>query len=104
MTANYMFPPPPAFMTSTLQRNGKSSNERGQTTQTTGLNGKDEAVQVATLLTVDGEEAHEVFTTYSGWASEDERSDLYQKHSTTPKCTVREVPFQSSHAGARRDV
>ena len=34
----------------------------------TGLNGKDEGVQVATLLTVIGEEAREVNSTFTGWA------------------------------------
>ena len=35
----------------------------------TGLNDKDEAVQVATLLTVIGEEAREVFFTFTDWAA-----------------------------------
>ena len=36
----------------------------------TGLNAKGEAVQVATLLTVIGEEAREVFFTFTDWAAE----------------------------------
>lgn len=36
----------------------------------TGLKSKDEAVQVATLLTVIGEEAREVFFTFTGWAAD----------------------------------
>lgn len=36
----------------------------------TELNKKDEAVQVATLLTVIGEEAREVFSTFTGWTAE----------------------------------
>ena len=35
----------------------------------TGLNDKDEAVQVATLLTVIGEESQEVFSTFTGWTA-----------------------------------
>ena len=35
----------------------------------TGLNEKDEGVQVATLLTVIGEEAREVYSTFTGWAA-----------------------------------
>ena len=35
----------------------------------TGLNEKDEGVQVATLLTVIGEEAREVYSTFMGWAA-----------------------------------
>ena len=36
----------------------------------TELNKKPEAVQVATQLTVIGEEAHEVFSTFTDWAAE----------------------------------
>ena len=39
-------------------------------------NEKPEAVQVATLLTVIGEEAREVFSTFGDWASEGDEAKL----------------------------
>ena len=42
----------------------------------TALNEKNEAVQVATLLTVIGEEAREVFSTFSGWATDGDESKI----------------------------
>ena len=42
----------------------------------TELNKKSEAVQVATLLTVIGEEAREVFSTFTGWAEDGDDSKI----------------------------
>ena len=42
----------------------------------TELNKKSEAIQVATLLTVIGEEAREVFSTFTDWASEDNKAKI----------------------------
>ena len=42
----------------------------------TGLDKKDEAVQVATLLTVIGEEAQEVFSTFGDWAAEGDAAKI----------------------------
>ena len=45
-------------------------------TLATGLNDKSEEVQVATLLTVIGEEAREVFSTFSGWEHEGDNKKI----------------------------
>ena len=42
----------------------------------TGLDKKDEAIQVATLLTVIGEEAREVFSTFGDWAAEGDAAKI----------------------------
>ena len=42
----------------------------------TGLTEKAEAVQVATLLTVIGEEAREVYSTFTGWAREGDSAKI----------------------------
>ena len=40
------------------------------------LNKKSEKIQVATLLTVIGEEAREVFSTFTGWDNEDDKNKI----------------------------
>ena len=46
----------------------------------TELNKKSEAVQVATLLTVIGEEARDVYSTFTDWAAEgDNNNKLYYR-------------------------
>ena len=40
------------------------------------LNKKSETIQVATLLTVIGEEAREVFATFTGWENEDDNDKI----------------------------
>ena len=65
-------------VTNHLERNDPQASENGSSrecapttyTLTTELNKQPEAVQVATLLTVIGEEAREVFSTFTDWATE----------------------------------
>lgn len=73
MASNYMLPPPPALEIHDVQAAEKWKRFKRAWTNyslATGLSGKDEAVQVATLLTVIGEEAREVFATFTGWEHE----------------------------------
>jgi hypothetical protein len=70
MASNYTLPPPPALEIHDPQAAEKWKRcKRAGTSYSlaTGLNEKPEAVQVATLLTVVGEEAREVFSTFSHW-------------------------------------
>ena len=72
---NYSLPPP-----AMLEIHHTQAAERWKRFKTawtnysiaTGLNGKEEAVQVATLLTVIGEEAREIYTTFTWSAAGDE--------------------------------
>ena len=51
----------------------------------TELNKKSQAIQIATLLTVIGEEAHDVYSTFTDWAEEsdqDKISPVLQKLAT----------------------
>lgn len=41
-----------------------------------GLDAKTEAVRVATLLTVIGEEAHDVFSTFKDWAADGDQAKI----------------------------
>ena len=73
MVSNYsMLPPPSALEIYDTQqrRSGRASRGPGPFTLAIGLSEKDESVQVATLLTVIGEEARKVFHTLSGWEHE----------------------------------
>ena len=70
---NYMLPPPQALEIHDTQAAEKWRRFRwtwDNYSLATGLSGKPEDVQVATLLTVIGEEAREVFFTFTGWAHE----------------------------------
>ncbi len=71
--SNYVLPPPPALEIHDHQASEKWKKFKRAWDNyllATGLSEKTEAVQVATLLTVIGEEAREVFSTFSGWANE----------------------------------
>ena len=67
---NYMLPPPPPLEIHDLQAAEKWKRFKRaweNYSMATGLSEKKEEVQVAALLTVIGEEAWEVFSTFSGW-------------------------------------
>ena len=69
MAANYMLPPPSPLEIHDPQVAEKWKRFKStwaNYTLATGLSEKTDAVQVATLLTVIGEEAREVFPTFSG--------------------------------------
>ena len=73
MAAGYTLPPPAALDIHDAQAADKWKRFKWAWTNyalATQLNEKPEAVQVATLLTVIGEEAREVFSTFTGWSSE----------------------------------
>ena len=62
---------PLKYTTPTLQRSGKSSSLVWENyALVTELNKKSEPVQVATLLTLIGEEAREVNSTFNNWAED----------------------------------
>ena len=75
---NYALPPPAA-----LEIHHSQASERWRRFRTawakysiaTGLNGKGEDVQVATLLTVIGEEAREVYTTFT-WEADGDKAEI----------------------------
>ena len=72
-TSNYLLPPPQPLEIHDPQVAEKWKKFKRAWTSyalATELKGKDEAVQVATLLTVIGEEAREVFFTFTGWAAD----------------------------------
>ena len=72
MAANYMLPPPAPFEIHDPQVAEKWKRFKSAWAHyslATGLSEKTDPVQVATLLTVIGEEAHEVFSTFTGWAN-----------------------------------
>ena len=72
-TGNYVLPPPHLLEIHDPQAAEKWKKFKrawANYALATGLNEKDEAVQVATLLTVIGEEAREVFSTFTGWTAE----------------------------------
>ena len=76
---NYMLPPPPALEIHDPQAAEKWKKFKRawiSYSLATALNEKSEAVQVATLLTVIGEEAREVFSTFSGWANEGDSTKI----------------------------
>ena len=75
MTAavNYTIPPPPPLEIHDTQAAETWKRFRRAWENyllATGLNEKSEAVQVTTLLTVIGEEAHKVYSTFSGWEND----------------------------------
>ena len=70
MASKYMLPPPPALEIHDSQAAEKWRRFKRAWTNyslATGLSEKDQAIQVATLLTIVGEEACEVFATFTGW-------------------------------------
>ena len=79
MASNYTLPPP-----SPLEIHDPQAAEKWKKFKlawsnyslATGLSEKNEAVQVATLLTVIGEEAREVFSTFTGWANEEDAKKI----------------------------
>ena len=78
-TGNYVLPPPQPLEIHDPQAAEKWKKFKRAWTNyalATGLNGKDEAVQVATLLTVIGEEAREVCSTFSDWANEGDEAKI----------------------------
>ena len=73
MAAGYTLPPPPVLDIHNAQAFEKWKKFKCAWTNyamATELNKKSQAVQVATLLTVIGEEAREVFSTFTDWASD----------------------------------
>lgn len=79
MASNYMLPPPPALEihdTQAAEKWKRFKRAWSSYSLATGLSEKDDAVQVATLLTVIGEEAREVFSTFSGWEHEDDSTKI----------------------------
>ena len=69
----------------------------------TGLSGKTDAAQVATLLTVIGEEAREVFSTFSGWEHDgDETKIVPVLAKFEAYCQPRRnIPFERYHFNRR---
>ena len=83
-------------MTGRRQRSGRSSSWPGPTTLATELNKKPEAVQEATLLTVIGEEARDVFSTFTDWSEADNDKKIEPvlakfSHYCQPR---RNIPFE----------
>ena len=75
--SNCMLPPPAALEIHDAQAAEKWKRFKlawSNYSLATAFNEKNEAVQVATLLTVIGEEAREVFSTFSGWATDGDES------------------------------
>ena len=78
-TGNYVLPPPQPLEIHDPQAAEKWKKFKRAWINyalATGLNSKDEAVQVATLLTVIGEEAREVFFTFTGWTTEGDEAKI----------------------------
>ena len=94
-----MLPPPPALEIHDTQAAEKWKRfKRAWTNYTlaTGLNEKAESVQVATLLTVIGKEAREVFSTFSGWEREGDDTKIQPvltkfEHYCQP---LKNIPFE----------
>ena len=79
MASNYMLPPPLVLDIHDQQAAEKWKKFKLAWTNyslATGLSDKAEPVQVATLLTVIGEEAREVFSTFSGWEHDDDNEKI----------------------------
>ena len=77
-TGNYTLPPPPALEIHDLQATEKWKKFKQaweSYSLATELNEKSEAIQVATLLTVIGEEAREVFSTFA-WTTADDSAKI----------------------------
>ena len=78
-TSNYMLPPPPVLEihdSQAAEKWKKFKRAWNNYSLATELNKKSEAVQVATLLTVIGEEAREVFSTFTDWTTEGDDSKI----------------------------
>ena len=78
-TSNYLLPPPQPLEIHDPQVAEKWKRFKRAWTSyalATELKDKDEAVQVATLLTVIGEEAREVFFTFTGWAADSDDAKI----------------------------
>ena len=94
--SNCMLPPPAALEIHDAQAAEKWKRFKlawSNYSLATALNEKNEAVQVATLLTVIGEEAREVFSTFSGWATDGDESKMLAKFEQY--CQPRKhVPFE----------
>ena len=74
-----MLPPPPALEihdTQAAEKWKRFSRAWSSYSLATGLSEKADAVQVATLLTVIGEEAREVFSTFSDWEHEGDEAKI----------------------------
>ena len=74
-----MLPPPPALQVHDAQAADKWKKFKrawANYSVATALNEKSDAVQVATLLTVIGEEAREVFSTFSGWENDGDHAKI----------------------------
>ncbi len=78
VAGNYTVRPPPALDIHDSQAAEKWKFKRAWTNYAlaTELNEKSEAIQVATLLTVIGEEARKVFSTFTGWVAEGDESKI----------------------------
>jgi hypothetical protein len=78
-TSNYTLPSPPVLEihdSQAAEKWKKLKRAWDNYSLATRLNKKPEAVQVATLLTVIGEEAQEVFSTFTDWAAEGDESKI----------------------------
>ena len=78
-TGNYTLPPPTALeIHDSIASEKWKKFKRAWTNYSlaTELNKKSEAIQVATLLTVIGEEAREVFSTFTGWDNEEAKAKI----------------------------
>ena len=99
MATGYALPPPSTLEIHDQQAAGKWRKFKlawKNYSLATGLSAKPEEVQVATLLTVIGEEAREVFSTFSDWANEGDQAKIapvWQKYEEycEPR---RNVPFE----------
>ena len=79
MATDYTLPPPPPLEIHDPQAAEKWKKFRlawNSYALATGLNDKTEPVQVATLLTVIGEEAREVFSTFTEWDSDGDQAKI----------------------------
>ena len=77
--SNYMLPPPPVLEihdSQAAEKWKKFKRAWNNYSLATELDKKSEAVQVATLLTVIGEEAREVFATFKDWTVEGDESKI----------------------------
>lgn len=78
-TSNYVLPPPQPLEIHDPQVAEKWKRFKRTWSSyalATGLGAKDEAVQVATLLTVIGEEAREVFSTFTNWTTDGDEAKI----------------------------
>ena len=114
MASGYTLPPPQALEIHDPQAADKWKKFKRAWTNyalATELNKKSEAIQVATLLTVIGEEAREVFSTFSGWAEDGDDTKIgpvlakFEQYCQPCKNIPFEgVQIQSAYARAGRNV